>query len=61
MITFLSIEYIYQPNFKMRVIFPRAAGKYKALLRFADYNLKFIEYKIYFLKLPLIIRGLKIN
>ncbi|KLU13942.1 hypothetical protein AFK69_18650 [Xenorhabdus sp. GDc328] len=31
----------------MRVIFPRAAGKYKALRRIADYNLKFIEYTGY--------------
>ncbi|KLU16022.1 hypothetical protein AAY47_07850 [Xenorhabdus griffiniae] len=42
---YLIITHLYQSNFKMRVIFPRAAGKYKASRRLADCNLKFIEYK----------------
>ncbi len=41
---FLTKLRLYQSNFKMRVIFPRIAGKYNTSPRLADCNLKFIKY-----------------
>ncbi|KLU15718.1 hypothetical protein AFK69_16370 [Xenorhabdus sp. GDc328] len=45
------LQALYQSNFMMRAIFPRAEGKYKASRRLAGCNLKFIEYKWIFLEI----------